>query len=188
MDKLLSSRRIQTMVISVILTIAITNAGCSNKDTNIVTYNFDTYQSESTDFNKNISTVLPPKEDLKDQRIVFYLFYDNGKTDESSAASMIRMTVEYTDTDFVNAASEIEEQYLKYQSPSTSSRFYYDGVLYNGFMFTDNGYCAVAYHICQDSKTISYIAFDCWDLQFMDVESALKHFIQYEYNNQIVSY
>ncbi len=168
-----------------ILMIAVIVSGCSNKKS-IISYDFSTYLGDDSDFSKNVSTVLPSKERLEDQKIISYLFYDNGKSNESSMDKMIQMTVEYSDDVFPDFVSEIENHASVYKNESMGSNFYYNEVPYDGFMVTEYGYCAIAYHVCQDSKTISYLAFDCWQLQFMDVESALSLFPQIENVDQLL--
>lgn len=159
--------------------------GCSSKEQ--VSYDLSTYLCGDTDFEKNVATILPSKEELKNSKVVYYLYYNNGGTDESSEKKMINLTVVYSDENFTKAANDLVESSLLHANESMSRRFYYNGVLYDGFIFNKNGYCAVAYHACSSTKTVSFIAFDSWDLQFMDIESALGLFPQFEREDQIVS-
>lgn len=172
-------------VLSLLLVLLSLMNGCSSKEH--INYDLSTYLGSDTDFEKNVATILPSKEELKNSKVVYYLYYDNGGTDESSEKKMINLTVEYSEECFVKAANDLAESSLLHASESMSRRFYYNGVLYDGFIFNKNGYCAVAYHACSSTNTISFIAFDSWDLQFMDVESALGLFPQFERENQIVS-
>lgn len=169
----------------VLISLFLISSGCSHKEK--LSYDINTYLSGDTNFERNIATVMPSKEELKNSKVVYYLYYDDGGNDETSQNKMIRLTVEYSDENFINATQTLEQNAILYDSESMSSDFYYNGILYDSFIFYNNGYCAVAYHACSNSKTISYIAFYSWDLQFMDVESALGLFPQFEYKNQIVS-
>lgn len=177
------TRVLRIIVLMLFLLMLTALCGCGKKQNRLI-YDFDTYLCEDTEFDRNAATVLPSKEDLEDSEVVFYMFYDNGGDDEVTSDKMLRLTVQYSDEDYIKAKEKIEQHAS--QDKTQSSSFYYNGVLYNGFMINVEYYCGIAYHACEESKTISYIAFDTWYLQWMDVESALGLFPQFEYQSQVV--
>lgn len=162
---------VYVMVLGLILAVC----GCSTKE--VISYDINTYLSNNSNFEKNISNFMPTKDDLKKSNIEYYCYYDNGKNNETSEKKMIQLTLKYTDEHFGDIEKKLEDNISHNYDETTSRNFYYNDILYQGFIFYNNGYCAVAYGIITDSKTISYIAFDSWDLQFMDIESAFELFI-----------
>lgn len=175
-----------------ILLIGFVCSGCDEKT--FSTSDANTYLKEKSEFNENIKNYLPSYEELKDAKIVFYTSYNNYEKEEALSKSMICMTVEYGAEDFKKARKKMEQLSEEFESSTMSSSFYCDGVLYNGFIiinndyFVNNGYCAIAYSVCSDAQTLSYIAFDSYDLQFMNVQSALELFPDFKCGRQIVSY
>lgn len=164
-----------------ILSIGIICSGCKNNIT--ITSDFDTYLKSDSTFNKNIKGVLPSQEELKNAKIVFYMLYDDNDTEEAFAESMIRLTVKYSADDFEKAKNKMEQL----SGGNTHSSFYYDGVLYKGAIYYNDGYYAIAYSACSDAQTVSYIALNTFNLAFMDVPSALELFPDFECKRQIVS-
>lgn len=176
------NRLLKLLILFLLIGLVLINRSCSNKEQ--LNYDFDTYLNGDSDFEKNIATVMPTKDELMNSKILYYMYYDNGRDIETSESKMVRLTVKYSDEDFVKAIQRMKEQAALYYS----KQFYYNGSLYDGFFFHNNGYCAFAYNFCSDSNTISYLAFDCWELEFMDVEDALGFFPQFEYQSQIIPY
>ena len=168
------------LMISLIIIVS----GCTNKEQ--VNCNFDTYLSGNTDFEKKVATVMPSKNELADSKIIYYVYYIDGDDISNFANSMIRLTVEYSDDNFLKAIQKIEELSKEYYNDVMGGQFYYNGVLYRGFQIYNNGYYALAYHICSNSSTISYIVFECDNLTYMDVGSALSLFPQIICDDQIV--
>ena len=175
------------VAVSMILLISFTCSGCNKNKNIILTSDANTYLKENSSFNEKVKNILPSQEELKNAKILFYMLYDNRKEDAFSE-NLLRMTVEYSVDDFVKARKKMEELSEKYNSPSMSSSFYYDGVLYDGFMIFNDGYCAIAYSACSDTQTLSYIAFNSYNLQFMNVQSALELFPDFHCERQIVSH
>ena len=154
---------------------------------NEATYNFDTYLTANSSFEKNIVTVLPSKEDLTDSKILYYMYCEN----ETFKNKMLHLTVEYSDEDFTNAVQKMQNYWETHYDESAGKPFYYNGILYDGFAFHNHGdYCGIAYHVCTDLNTISYIAFTNDELGYTSVVAALdsclnslpvpKHQIVYE--------
>lgn len=175
-------------VFLLILLISFICCGCNKNKNIILTSDVNTYLKGSSSFNENVKNILPSQEDLKNAKIVFYMLYNNNEKEEAFSESMIRMTVKYSADDFEKARKKMEQLSEKHKSSTMSSCFYYDGVLYNGFILVNDGYCAIAYNACSDTQTLSYIAFDSYDLQFMNVQSALELFPDFKCGRQIVSH
>ena len=168
----LSFKKIFLYIMVLILVFVI--SGCSQKK--VISYDIDTYLSSNSNFEKNISKFMPTKDDLNKFRVSYYYYYDNGENSETSEEKMIQLTLEYTDENFGVITQNLEKIVSQNYDETTSRNFYYNDTLYQGFIFYDNGYCAVAYGIIPNSKMVSYIAFDSWNLQFMDIESAFELF------------
>lgn len=170
-----------------ILVISLTMiTGCFWKKSQI-SYDFSTYLSYNTNFEKKASIVLPSKKEIEDSKVVYYAFYDNSGS--SFQEGMLRLTVEYSNEKFINETWRLEEIF-KTKNLGMGGRFYYNGNLYDSFQYkaveTDNEYCALAYHICSSSNTISYIVFSCENLTYMSVEDAISSFPQME--DQVIQY
>ena len=161
-------------------------SSCSVKEQ--ITYDFSTYLSGNSDFENDAALVLPSKDDLINAEILYYMHYYNVTymyyynvtsnqiyDSPSDERRMIQLTVKYTDEDFEDAVSSIEQKSEFYYSKAMSSQFYYKDLFYNGFEFHNNDYCACAYNICSDTNTISYIVFTCNELSFMNVAYSLKY-------------
>ncbi len=172
-------------------------SGCGAKQQ--ISYDFDTYLSYNTSFEKNYKLVMPSKDELKNATVLYYVYYDSGTT-MVQPDRMIQMTVQYSEDQFVNERQELEQITTEYDSSCEIENFYLNSMLYKGFNFYNydarddefedtynDGYCAFAYHVCTDSNTISYIAFESDDLQYMNMELALSLFPQFEIKNQVIS-
>ena len=168
-------------------------SGCGAK--NQISYDFDTYLSYNNSFEKNIMLVMPSKEELKDSTVLDYVYYDSGET-VFEPYRMIQMTVQYSQDKFVIADERLEQITTQYDSSFEIENFYINSLLYTGFIFYNydarddefentynDGYCAFAYHISTDSDTISYIAFESGDLQYMNMELALLLFPEFQAKN-----
>ena len=146
--------------------------GCSHNK-NEVTYNFDTYLTENSSFEKNIATVLPSKEDLANTKILYYIYCQNETLTFEN--KMLHLTVEYSDENFAKALQTMQTNWETHYYESAGKPFYYNGIRYDGFAFYNHGdFCGIAYHVCTDSNTISYIAFVNDELGFMSVAAALN--------------
>ena len=76
------------------------------------------------------------------------------------------------------------DTYLSYNMPYKGFNFYNYDARDDEFENTYNdGYCAFAYHVSTESNTISYIAFESGDLQYMNMKSALSLFPEIESKN-----
>lgn len=156
---------------------------CTDNE-NQVNYNFDTYLTANSSFEKNIATVMPSKEDLINTKVLYYIYY-NGDNEGIFRNTMLRLTVEYSDEDFAKAVQTMKVHWESHHG----MQFYYNGILYDGFMFHNHGdYCGIAYHICTDLNTISYIAFVNDELSYMNVADALIYCLNYlpAFEEQIV--
>lgn len=148
-------------------------SGCS-KDW--VHYDFNGYLNEGTAFEENIKSILPSKEDLSEEKVVYYLHYNDKAIFESTADSLLQLTVEYSEEGFEKAQATLEKHMAAFCESTEGESFFYNGVLFRGFMFYDQRYCAVVYHLCPGTKTISYIAFSCEELSYLSIEDAIKDF------------
>ena len=174
------------LLLCVISLIMIT--GCVGQKAQI-SYEFEAYLSGDTAFEQKIVKFLPAKEDLTDAKVTYYMFYDDGMEDNFSFQyNMLCLSVEYTDTNYTKATQKMKELSEEYYNDIFGSHFYYNGILYEGFQIYDEEYYALAYHICSDSNTVSYIAFSSGDLAYMNVKSALECFPYFETENQVVPY
>lgn len=163
-----------TTLVLVISLLLIT--GCREENERI-SYDLHTYLSCNTNFEKKASVVLPSKKDIEDSKTVYYALYDDSGA--SFQEGMLRLTVEYSNERLLNESNRLKELF-ETKSIGMAGSFYYDGILYNSFQYqafeSDIGYCALAYHICSNSNTISYIVISCENLTYMSVEDAISYF------------
>ena len=165
-------------------------SGCGAKEQ--ISYDFDTYLSYNNSFEKNFKLVMPSKDELNGSTILDYVYYDSGAT-AFEPDRMIQMTVQYSQDQFVIAKEKLEQIITQYDSSCEIENFYINSLLYEGFNFYNydarddefkdtynDGYCAFAYHISKESNTISYIAFESGNLQYMNMESALSLFPEFQ--------
>ncbi len=157
-----------------------------------LTHDYNSYLNDDSEFTKGISLVMPSREELSDQKILSYSYYDDGMSEKvfifAHNDRMILMTVEYTEEDFMGAVQLLED---RIESVGLyDEEFYLNGNLYKAAMTCAEDrtyYCAIAYCVNEESRTISYIAFTDMDLEYMNVESALGLFYEYdEVTNSIV--
>ena len=165
-------------------------SGCGAKQQ--ISYDFDTYLSYNTSFEKNYKLVMPSKDELKNATVLYYVYYDSGTT-MVQPYRMIQMTVQYSQNQFIKAQEKLEQIITQYDSSCEIENFYFNNMPYKGFNFYNydarddefentynDGYCAFAYHVSTESNTISYIAFESGDLQYMNMESALSLFPEFQ--------
>ena len=167
-------------------------SGCGAKEQ--ISYDFDTYLSYNNSFEKNFKLVMPSKNELKGSIILDYVYYDSGAT-VFEPDRMIQMTVQYSQDQFVKEKEKLEQIITQYDSSCEIENFSFNSMSYKdkGFNFYNydarddefedtynDGYCAFAYHISTDSNTISYVAFESGDLQYMNMESALSLFPEFQ--------
>lgn len=178
---------IKFISLTLLICLVVVLCGCENKE--IISYNFETYLSGDSGFEKKFLTIMPTKNELADSKIIYYSYYNNGKDSFTFENGMIRLTVKYSNDKLVNESQRLEGLYEANDSVM-NGQFYYNGILYKAFGFYDDAYedGALAYHICSDSSTISYIAFTCYDLAYMSVESALSIFPQIPYEDRVTQY
>lgn len=132
-----------------------------------VKYDFELYLSDNTEFEKNAATVMPSKLFLENTQVTYY---EHRKGDDE----MLRLSVRYDEKDFLIAKSQAEEQYLSSHEKERSA-FYLDGELYFCYVFyRDGDYYAMAYHVCTDTKTISYMLYQCNDFSSMATNDVIK--------------
>ena len=168
-------------------------SGCGAKEQ--ISYDFDTYLSYNNSFEKNFKLVMPSKDELKDSIVLDYVYYDLGAT-VFEPYRMIQMTVQYSQNQFIKAQEKLEQIITQYDSSCEIENFYFNSMPYKGFNFYNydarddefentynDGYCAFAYHVSAESNTISYIAFESGDLQYMNMKSALSLFPEIESKN-----
>ena len=165
-------------------------SGCGAKQQ--ISYDFDTYLYYNTSFEKNYKLVMPSKDELKNATVLYYVYYDSGTT-MVQPYRMIQMTVQYSQNQFIKAQEKLEQIITQYDSSCEIENFYFNSMPYKGFNFYNydarddefentynDGYCAFAYHVSTESNTISYIAFESGDLQYMNMESALSLFPEFQ--------
>ncbi len=178
----MNKKKIITFAV-LILMILITLNSCVSNET--ISYDFNSYLNDDCEFTKGISLVMPSREELSDQKILSYSYYDDGMSEKvfifAHSIRMIFMTVEYTEEDFMGAVQLLED---RIESVGLyPEEFYLNGNLYKAAMTCAEDriyYCAIAYCVNEESRTISYIAFTSDDLEYMNVESALSLFCEME--------
>ena len=188
-------KRLLLLFISIIALLGL--SGCASKEQ--ISYDFDTYLSCNTSFEKNYKLVMPSKDKLNDATVLYYVYYDSKNT-VTQPDRMIQMTVKYSDELFVSEKQGLEEKIIEPDASFETEEFYFNGSLYQGSLFYNveanndefedtynDGYFAFAYNVCTTSNTISYLVFESEDLQYMDMQSALTLFPQFEGNYQVVS-
>lgn len=188
----MNKKKIITFAV-LILMILITLNSCVSNET--ISYDFNSYLNDDSEFTKGISHLMPSREDLLDEKIVSYSYYDDGYVYKGGFFDslaynerMILMTIEYNEEDFLGAVQALDEKFESYGL--YHEEFELNGNLYKAAMICAEErvyYCAVAY--CEDveRQKISYIAFVSKDLEYMNVESALELFNEYdEITNSII--
>ena len=168
----MNKKKIITFAV-LILMILITLNSCVSNET--ISYDFNSYLNDDSEFTKGISLVMPSREELSDEKISSYSYYDDGRSGKVFAHNnrMILMTVEYTEEDLMGAVQLLED---RIESVGLHpEEFYLNGNLYKAAMTYVESYCAIAYCVNEESRTISYIAFTNDELEYMNVESALKY-------------
>lgn len=147
---------------------------------------FENYLSDGTEFSKTASTVMPSKQELADAKILYCFYEKHGKDNDILGihTRMLCLTVKYSDEKFQSESLRLEALNEEHDG-GMSSQFYLNGIFYKGFEYEyENG---LAYHICSDTNTISYIAFRTQDLQYMEVKYALEQ-LNPNFELQIISY
>ena len=159
-----------------LIIVSICVVSCQDSD-NIVSYDFDMYLKNGTYFEETASMVMPSKDSLNNAEIVFYEF-------QHYSDKILRLIVNYQENDFSLAQKKLNEQHNELKSP-----LYVKIPLYEKFYFEDRLYCcyifynyhndnlksyAIAYSISADEKSISYILYESFDLQFMNASDALS--------------
>lgn len=146
-----------------------------------VNNNFETYLSDDTDFVKNSESVLPSKNSLREEQIVFFEYLSYLDKD----FEMYRFAVNYEDMTFNEEKERLQTQYdentskmFEKNTALSDDDFYFDGVRYSCYTFCINGIdFAMAYNLCEETNTISYIFFkDRACLSTMDAGVALQIF------------
>ena len=130
------NRLLKLLILFLLIGLVLINCSCSNKEQ--LNYDFDTYLNGDSDFEKNIATVMPTKDKLMNSKILYYMYYDNGRDNDPSESKMIRLTAKYSDEDFTTMVQTMQEQSELYYNESMSRKFYYNGTMYDGFISYDN--------------------------------------------------
>ena len=117
--------------------------------------NFETYLSQDDDFVKNAKLVMPAQETLNNNCVVFYNYI------KKEDMKVYFLTVRYEDDDFLyekDRLAVLDHRYIEKVALTYINRddFFWDGKLYHGMVYNNNGYYSIAYHICDDN-TVSYI-------------------------------
>lgn len=134
---------------------------------NFVKYDFETYLNKGTSFEQGASDVMPSKQSLENAQITFY---QHTKHNDKET---LRMSAVYSEQDFLEAKQKMDQQY---QEHDIREAFYLDGLLYNCFVLYVNGETyALAYNICSDSLTISYIFDKDYQYAFMRPLYVFQH-------------
>ena len=136
--------KLTCFILSFIICI-ITLFSCTNESI-IYEYDNSIYLTDDTPFNTTARTILPSNDDLKNTQITYYEHIPNKS---------LRISVVYSETDFQIAKQKLNVLYEENIKEFIS--FYFDGMLYNGYMFYVNTERYImAFHICSDSNIISY--------------------------------
>ena len=131
-------------ILSFILCIT-TLFSCTNKSI-VYEYDSSTYLKDDTPFNTTARTILPSNDKLKNAQITYY---------EHNPNKNLRISVLYSEADFEIAKQELNILYEENIKEFIS--FYFDGILYNGYMFyVEKERYIMSFHICSDSNMISY--------------------------------
>ncbi len=114
------------------------------------------YLSQDSDFENNAEIVMPTQEILSDNNIVFYNYIEKKDT------QLYFLTVQYKNNDFMYEKERMENLNYWYTSqfdPAYMGEdiFFLDGKLYSGMVYYHNDYYSIAFHICSDDNTVSYI-------------------------------
>lgn len=121
----------------------------------LIVYDPQMYLSENSSFEQAAATVMPPKDDFDVEQVVFYEHQKKRK--DNADGETLWISVAYVDEAFLGE-SERMNQMCEEQGANNCESFYLDGALYKAFSFYVNGnYYEFAYHICSDTKVISYI-------------------------------
>lgn len=148
-----------------------------------VNSNFDTYLAGDAKFVNAAETVLPSKNLAQKEQVLFFehLYYLDGEFE------MYRLAVNYSDADFEEEKERLQTQYRANTIEVTSANltpykddFFFDGARYSCYtFFHDKTDYAMAYHLCEETSTISYIFFtDRICLSTMTAGATLRFFYE----------
>lgn len=128
----------------------------------------ESYLSEETHFTAVADTVMPSKKLIQNAQILYFEHtkYANHKFE------MYQMVVKYNEDDYKLQSAILETEYSRNLSNihtndknSSDHDFYFDGVRYSCYtLFSGGRDYAMAYNLCRETSTISYIFFterDC---------------------------
>ena len=154
--------KILCLILSLILCV-INFFSCTKKT---IEYDYDssTYLKDDTPFNTTARTILPSNDKLKNTQITYYEHIPNKS---------LRISVVYSETDFQIAKQELNILYEENIKEFIS--FYFDGMLYNGYMFYVNTERYImAFHICSDSNIISYALAEDFAFEYYSIFQAFE--------------
>ena len=100
-------------------------SGCGAKQQ--ISYDFDTYLSYNTSFEKNYKLVMPSKDELKNATVLYYVYYDSGTT-MVQPDRMIQMTVQYSQDQFVKEKEKLEQIITQYDSSCEIENFSFNNM------------------------------------------------------------
>lgn len=149
----------------------------------LVNNNFDTYLADDSKFANAAETVLPSKDSLSEKQILFFehMYYLDKEYE------MYRFSVRYTGRAFDEEKERLQAQYETNASKSfvtnpdfSDDDFFFDGVRYSCYtFFTDGADYAMAYDVCEETNTVSYIFFtDRICLSTMSAGATLQFFYE----------
>lgn len=142
----------------------------SGSDFEYYEYSADTYLTGDTPFENVARQTLPSISELKTAEVTYYEHVKQSNNER------MHISVVYTDEDFDIAKQKIDEQYQKKEYWVLHGSFCFDGIPYKAYMFyVDEGRYIMAYHICSDSNSISYVLSEDWEYEFLTVAQGFEH-------------
>lgn len=137
---------------------------------NYVSYNSNDYLTIDSNFDLTAAKYLPSRERLTNSSIIYFERNDYGNGDHQ----MYRITAKYDSSIFNIEHNRLQKMYdsaTVNELHPEENNFYLDGQFYKCFV---SGHYAVAFHICKESCTISYLFFrDDINLSSMTAGDAL---------------
>lgn len=145
------------------------------------TDDFDLYLKKGTELEATAARVLPSENELENTQIILYE-YDYQYEILLGGYKMLRLVVVYNDQEaFLEAKETIEDGYLK-ENGSYPESFSLNGSLYYSYIVYDDSHSSPyvgAYSIDATERKISYLLYECFDVQVMSAESAIGFYFEY---------
>ena len=128
----------------------------------------DSYLSEKTYFTSVADNVMPSKNLIKNANVVYF----EHTRFANSRFEMYQMIVKYNEDDYNSQSAILKTEYgrnlsnIHTDNKSISDHdFYFDGIRYSCYtLFSGGRDYAMAYNLCSETRTVSYIFFtekDC---------------------------